>query len=166
GPGPAGDAAVNAWRSAFLRMPYLRDGLARMGAVAETFETAATWDRIPGLIDAVRTEVGEAARKATGHPATVNCRLTHVYPDGAAPYFTVLAAGRPGAEDALWDDLKAVAVEVLHRHRATITHHHAVGRDHRPGYDRQRPEPFALALRAAKGALDPRGILNPGVLVD
>ncbi|MFG2874571.1 FAD-binding oxidoreductase [Streptomyces sp. NPDC048337] len=164
--GSGGDAAVGAWRSAFLRMPYLRDGLARMGAVAETFETAATWDRIPGLIDAVRTEVGAAALKATGHPATVNCRLTHVYPDGAAPYFTVLAAGRAGDEDALWDDLKAVAVEVLHRHRATITHHHAVGRDHRPGYDRQRPEPFALALRAVKGALDPLGILNPGVLVD
>ncbi|MFD3327371.1 FAD-binding oxidoreductase [Streptomyces sp. NPDC058701] len=165
GEGAAGDGAVGAWRSAFLRMPYLRDGLARMGAVAETFETAATWDRIPGLIDAVRTEVGEAALKATGHPATVNCRLTHVYPDGAAPYFTVLAAGRAGDEVALWDDLKAVAGEVLHRHRATITHHHAVGRDHRPGYDRQRPEPFALALRAVKGALDPRGILNPGVLV-
>ncbi|MCI4085043.1 FAD-binding oxidoreductase [Streptomyces sp. MMS21 TC-5] len=160
------DAAVGAWRSAFLRMPYLRDGLARMGAVAETFETAATWDRIPGLIEAVRTEVGQAALKASGHPATVNCRLTHVYPDGAAPYFTVLAAGRPGDEVAFWDDLKAVASDVLHRHRATITHHHAVGRDRRPGYDRQRPDPFALALRAAKGALDPRGILNPGVLVD
>ncbi|MFD9476041.1 FAD-binding oxidoreductase [Streptomyces nojiriensis] len=163
---PDGDAAVSAWRSAFLRMPYLRDGLARMGAVAETFETAATWDRIPGLIEEVRREVGEAAVKATGFPATVNCRLTHVYPDGAAPYFTVLAAGRAGDEVAVWDDLKAVASEVLHRHRATITHHHAVGRDHRPGYDRQRPEPFALALRAVKGALDPRGILNPGVLVD
>ncbi|WP_405977055.1 FAD-binding oxidoreductase [Streptomyces sp. NBC_00158] len=163
--GRPGDAAVGAWRAAFLRMPYLRDGLVRMGAVAETFETAATWDRVPALIDEVRTEVGAAALKATGHPALVNCRLTHVYPDGAAPYFTVLAAGRPDDGVALWDDLKAVAGEVLHRHRATITHHHAVGRDHRPGYDRQRPEPFALALRAAKGALDPRGILNPGVLI-
>ncbi|MFI8103954.1 FAD-binding oxidoreductase [Streptomyces sp. NPDC086023] len=160
------DGAVDAWRSAFLRMPYLRDGLARMGAVAETFETAATWDRVPGLIEAVRTEVGAAARKATGYPATVNCRLTHVYPDGAAPYFTVLAAGRPGDEVALWDDLKAVANDVLHRHRATITHHHAVGRDHRPAYDLQRPAPFAAALRAAKGALDPAGILNPGILID
>ncbi|AXE24486.1 FAD-binding oxidoreductase [Streptomyces globosus] len=166
GDSTGGDAAVAAWRSAFLRMPYLRDGLARMGAVAETFETAATWDGIPALIDAVRSEVGAAAAKATGYPATVNCRLTHVYPDGAAPYFTVLAAGRPGDEAALWDDLKAVANEVLHRHRATITHHHAVGRDHRPGYDLQRPEPFGLALRAVKSALDPRGILNPGVLVD
>ncbi|MBB4717578.1 alkyldihydroxyacetonephosphate synthase [Streptomyces luteogriseus] len=160
------DAAVNAWRSAFLRMPYLRDGLARMGAVVDTFETAATWDRIPALIDAVRTEVGSAALKATGHPATVNCRLTHVYPDGAAPYFTVAAAGRPGEELGIWDDIKAAASDVLHRHRATITHHHAVGRDHRPGYDLQRPEPFALALRAAKDALDPHHILNPGVLID
>lgn len=162
----AADEAVSAWRSAFLRMPYLRDGLARMGAVVETFETAATWDRIPGLIDAVRTEVGAAALKATGHPATVNCRLTHVYPDGAAPYFTVAVAGRPGDEVEVWDDIKAVANDVLHRHRATVTHHHAVGRDHRPGYDLQRPEPFALALRAAKNALDPRHILNPGVLID
>ncbi|WP_030542004.1 FAD-binding oxidoreductase [Streptomyces albus] len=159
------DVAVRAWRSAFLRMPYLRDGLARMGAVVETFETAATWDKIPGLIDAVRTEVGAAASKATGHPATVNCRLTHVYPDGAAPYFTVAVAGRPGDEAEVWDDIKAVATDVLHRHRATITHHHAVGRDHRTGYDLQRPEPFALALRAAKNALDPHRILNPGVLI-
>jgi alkyldihydroxyacetonephosphate synthase len=160
------DAAVSAWRSVFLRMPYLRDGLARMGAVVDTFETAATWDRVPALIDAVRTEVGSAASKATGHPATVNCRLTHVYPDGAAPYFTVAVAGRPGDEVRIWDDIKAAASDVLHRYRATITHHHAVGRDHRPGYDLQRPDPFALALRAAKDALDPRRILNPGVLID
>jgi alkyldihydroxyacetonephosphate synthase len=160
------EGAVGAWRAAFLRMPYLRDGLARMGAVVETFETATTWDRLPGLIDAVRADVGAAARQITGHPATINCRLTHVYPDGAAPYFTVLAAGRPGDELAVWDELKAVAGDVLHRHRATITHHHAVGRDHRSGDDRQRPEPFALALKAAKNGLDPHGILNPGVLLD
>ncbi|MEV6005284.1 FAD-binding oxidoreductase [Streptomyces sp. NPDC051976] len=165
GRGSSSGDAVGAWRSAFLRMPYLRDGLARMGAVVETFETATTWDRLPALIDAVRTEVGAAAREATGHPATLNCRLTHVYPDGAAPYFTVLAAGRPGDETAVWDHLKDVASDVLHRHRATVTHHHAVGRDHRPGYDRQRPAPFALALDAVKSALDPHGILNPGVLV-
>ena len=65
----------------------------------------------------------------------------------------------------MWDELKAVSMEILTRHRATVTHHHAVGRDHRPGYDRQRPEPFAAALAAAKHALDPTGILNPGVLL-
>ncbi|MFJ6351822.1 FAD-binding oxidoreductase [Streptomyces sp. NPDC092046] len=165
-PRNASTTAVDAWRSTFLRMPYLRDGLARMGAVVETFETATTWDRLPALVDAVRTEIGHAAQKATGHQATINCRLTHVYPDGAAPYFTVAVAGRPGDEVAVWDDIKAVAADVLHHHRATITHHHAVGRDHRPAYDLQRPHPFALALQATKDALDPHHILNPGVLID
>jgi alkyldihydroxyacetonephosphate synthase len=162
----AGDGgAVGSWRAAFLRMPYVRDGMARMGAIVETFETATTWDRIEELIAAVRADVGAAVQEVTGSPGLVNCRFTHVYPDGAAPYFTVIAAGRPGSELAMWDELKTAAMEILMRHRATVTHHHAVGRDHRPGSDRQRPEPFALALRAAKKALDPGGILNPGVLI-
>ncbi|TFV67903.1 UNVERIFIED_ORG: FAD-binding oxidoreductase [Bacillus sp. AZ43] len=161
-----GGGAAGAWRSAFLRMPYVRDGLARMSAIVETFETACTWDRADELYAIVQAEIGAAVEKVTGAPGLVNCRFTHVYPDGPAPYFTVIAAGRPGAEVAMWDDVKAAAMEVLGRLGATVTHHHAVGRDHRPGYDRQRPEPFALALRAAKAALDPAGILNPGVLVD
>jgi alkyldihydroxyacetonephosphate synthase len=161
-----GDSAADTWRSAFLRMPYVRDGLARMSAVVETFETATTWDRFPALYEAVRSEVGAAVRQVTGAEGTVNCRFTHVYPDGPAPYFTVVAAGRRGSEVAMWDEIKTAATDVLVRHGATITHHHAVGRDHRPGYDRQRPEPFAAALRAAKAALDPAGVLNPGVLTD
>jgi alkyldihydroxyacetonephosphate synthase len=102
----------------------------------------------------------------TGAAGTINCRFTHVYPDGPAPYFTVIAPGRRGEEVAMWDRIKSAAMQILHDLGATVTHHHAVGRDHRPGYDRQRPEPFALALRAAKAALDPAGILNPGVLLD
>lgn len=161
-----GDSAVTAWRSAFLRMPYLRDGLARMSAIVETFETACTWDRATEVYESVRAEVGAAVEKITGAPGMVNCRFTHVYPDGPAPYFTVIATGRRGDELAMWDDIKTAAMECLTRLRATVTHHHAVGRDHRPGYDRQRPEPFATALRAAKTALDPHNVLNPGVLVD
>ncbi|GII25130.1 FAD-binding oxidoreductase [Planosporangium mesophilum] len=160
-----GDQAADAWRSSFLRMPYLRDGLARMSAIVETFETACTWDRVHELYRAVYAEVGAAINEITGSPGVITCRITHVYPDGPAPYFTVIAAGRRGREVAMWDEIKAAAMEVLGRHRATVTHHHAVGRDHRPGYDRQRPEPFAVALRAAKAALDPYGVLNPGVLV-
>ncbi|MET7870905.1 FAD-binding oxidoreductase [Streptomyces cyaneofuscatus] len=161
-----GDSAAGTWRSAFLRMPYLRDGLARMSVISETFETACTWDRFPALYEAVHRDVGAAVRKVTGASGLINCRFTHVYPDGPAPYFTVIAAGRRGAEVAMWDEIKTAAMEVLGEQGATVTHHHAVGRDHRPGYDRQRPEPFALALRAAKQALDPAGILNPGVLFD
>jgi alkyldihydroxyacetonephosphate synthase len=95
----------------------------------------------------------------------VSCRFTHVYPNGPAPYFTVLAPAERGSEVAQWDAIKIAASDALAAAGGTITHHHAVGRDHRPWYDRQRPEPFAAALRAAKRELDPAGILNPGVLV-
>ncbi|MGW8779353.1 FAD-binding oxidoreductase [Streptomyces sp. NPDC055796] len=164
--GSGEDSAAGAWRSAFLRMPYLRDGLARMGVISETFETACTWDRVDALYEAVHRDLGAVVRKVTGAEGLINCRFTHVYPDGPAPYFTVIAAARRGAEVAMWDEIKSAAMDVLGAHGATVTHHHAVGRDHRPGYDRQRPEPFARALRAAKHALDPAGILNPGVLFD
>ena len=164
--GADADSAVDTWRQAFLRMPYVRDGLARMGAVVETFETACTWDRLADLYHAIGADVAAAVAHVTGRPGRITCRLTHLYPDGAAPYFTVLASGRHGHELAMWDEIKAATMETLTRHRATITHHHAVGRDHRPGYDRQRSTPFATALQAAKAALDPRGILNPGVLID
>ncbi|MBW8706441.1 putative FAD-linked oxidoreductase [Streptomyces sp. MBT84] len=147
-------------------MPYLRDALARMSLITETFETACTWDRVPQLYESVRSQLSDVVRDVTGSAGTINCRFTHVYPDGPAPYFTVIAPGRRGEEVAMWDRIKSAAMQILHDLGATVTHHHAVGRDHRPGYDRQRPEPFALALRAAKTALDPAGILNPGVLLD
>lgn len=156
------DDSTVEWRASFLAAPYRRDALARLGAVVETFETACTWDRFPALHEAVVTAVASV----TGVPAFVTCRFTHVYPDGPAPYFTVYAAGRRGAEVAIWDELKTAASEAIAAHGGTITHHHAVGRDHRRWYERQRPEPFALALRAAKAALDPADVLNPGVLVD
>ena len=98
-------------------------------------------------------EAAAARRSAT---ARVTCRFTHVYPDGAAPYFTVLAPARRGSELEQWDEIKAAASEAILTAGGTITHHHAVGRDHRPWYDRQRPEPFAAALRAAKARARPR----------
>ncbi|TFG98430.1 MAG: FAD-binding oxidoreductase, partial [Myxococcales bacterium] len=107
--------------------------------------------------DAVAAVCGEGS---------VACRFTHVYPDGPAPYYTVLARGRRGAELEQWEAIKAAASDAILRFGGTITHHHAVGRDHRHWYDEERPELFARALRAAKKALDPAGVLNPGVLVD
>ena len=107
---------------------------------------------------------GRGRRGARRARREVTCRLTHAYPDGAAPYFTVLAPARRGDEEAQWAAIKAVAGDAVLAAGGTITHHHAVGRDHRPWYDRQRPDPFAAAMRAAKAELDPRGLLNPGVL--
>ena len=107
----------------------------------------------------------EALREVCGD-GTLSCRFTHVYPDGPAPYFTLMAPARRGSELEQWDAIKRAVSEVLDAHGASITHHHAVGRDHRAWYDRQRPDGFARALVAAKSALDPAGVLNPGVLID
>jgi alkyldihydroxyacetonephosphate synthase len=157
--------AVGSWREAFLRAPYLRDVMVAMGVLSETFESATTWDRLEAFHAAVLDRTRTAVQEACGG-GLVACRFTHVYPDGPALYFTVLAPARAGAELEQWAHIKRAASEAVIAHGGTITHHHAVGRDHRPWYDRQRPDPFATALRAAKAALDPSGALNPGVLVD
>jgi alkyldihydroxyacetonephosphate synthase len=164
-----GDASrkegAGTWRNAFLQAPYLRDTLIAGGVVSDTFETAITWDRLPAFVARVR-EAAEAAVAEECGAGRVTCRLTHVYPDGAAPYFTVLAPARRGSELEQWDAIKAAASEALAAAGGTITHHHAVGRDHRPWYDRERPDLFAAALRGAKASVDPAGIMNPGVLID
>jgi alkyldihydroxyacetonephosphate synthase len=153
------------WRNVFLQAPYLRDALIAAGVLVDTFETAITWDRFDGFVTAVRESAELAVREVCGD-GRVTCRLTHAYADGAAPYFTVYAPARRGSEVEQWDAVKEAASETLIAAGGTITHHHAVGRDHRPWYDQQRPERFADALRAAKRAVDPAGLLNPGVLID
>jgi alkyldihydroxyacetonephosphate synthase len=170
--GGGGAGAVDQWRGAFLMAPYLRDTFVACGVLSETFETAITWDRFEEFHATVMETARRATAEACGVPADgpgsprVSCRLTHVYPDGAAPYFTVLAPAVRGGEVEQWDEIKSAVSEALIDAGGTITHHHAVGRDHRPWYDRQRPAPFAAALRAAKAELDPAGMLNPGVLLD
>jgi alkyldihydroxyacetonephosphate synthase len=153
--------AVGAWRQAFLAAPYLRDTFVACGVLSDTFETAITWDRFAEF----HAEVMGTARFAAPD-ARISCRFTHVYPDGPAPYYTVLAPARRGSEVAQWDEIKVAVSDAVIDAGGTITHHHAVGRDHRPWYDRQRPERFADALRAAKRAVDQSAILNPGVLID
>ena len=155
----ASSAAAAGWRASFLRAPYLRDALALLGLVVETFETACTWDRLAELHESVIS----AAREAAG-AGWITCRLTHVYPDGPAPYFTVVCPGRAGSEIAQWDAIKAACSDALAAAGGTITHHHAVGRDHRRWYVEEVPAPFLAALRQARLELDPAGIMNPGVL--
>jgi len=160
-----GGTEAGVWRSAFFEMPYLFNALVSMGAVVDTFETACTWDRFDQLHAGITEAVTGALRRVCGG-GLLSCRFTHVYPDGPAPYYTFVAGGRAGAQREQWAEIKAAASDALLAAGGTITHHHAVGRLHRPWYERERPAPFATALRAAKRALDPAGILNPGVLLD
>jgi alkyldihydroxyacetonephosphate synthase len=160
-----GGHADEAWKSAFLEAPYLQSALISLGVLVDTFETACTWSRFEALHQDVTQSVRSALHRVAGK-GRVTCRLTHIYPDGPAPYYTFIGPAKRGGELEQWAEIKAAASEALMRNGATITHHHAVGRTHRPWYDRERPDLFASALRAAKASLDPKGILNPGVLID
>ena len=160
------EGAAGQWRNAFIRMPYGREKMAPRGIISDTFETAITWERFETFHDQVKAVTERATREATGRPGQVTCRFTHVYPDGPAPYFSFHALGRHGSLIEQWQTIKTAASDAVIAGGGTITHHHAVGREHRPWYDRQRPDLFAAALRAAKRTLDPRGMLNPGVLLD
>ncbi len=159
------EGRAGAWRQSFLAAPYLRDTLVAMGMISDTFESAITWDRFADFHAGVMAAARDAVQRVCGS-GQVTCRFTHLYADGAAPYYSVLAPAKRGSQLQQWDEIKAAASEAVLRLGGTITHHHAIGRDHRPWYDRQRPDGFAQALRAAKAALDPTGILNPGVLID
>ena len=160
------EGAAGLWRNAFIRMPYARERLVRRAIISDTFETAITWERFEAFHDMIKAATETAIREVTGRAGQVTCRFTHVYPDGPAPYFTFHALGRHGDLLAQWQVIKSAASAALIGAGGTITHHHAVGRDHRPWYDKQRPVLFAAALHAAKQALDPQGLLNPGVLID
>jgi len=160
------EGAAELWRNAFIRMPYARERTIRRAVIADTFETAITWERFEEFHDQVKAAGETAIQEATGRPGQVTCRFTHIYPDGPAPYFSFHAIGRHGELERQWRAIKSAAGDALIAAGGTITHHHAVGRDHRPWYDLQRPGLFAAALRGAKRALDPQAVLNPGVLID
>ena len=158
------EGAVGAWRNAFIGV---NAGLtAGLGLLADTFETAITWDRWPDFDAEVRRRVGLVLRATLGETATLACRFTHVYPDGPAPYYSFSGVAQLGAEAELWRTIKTEATAAVVDAGGTVTHHHAVGRLHAAGYARQRPALFGEVLRAAKRTLDPNGILNPGVLLE
>jgi alkyldihydroxyacetonephosphate synthase len=158
--------SAGAWRNAFIRMPYARERTIRRGIVNDTFETSITWERFEQFHAVIKGATERAIKDATGRQGQVTCRFTHVYPDGPAPYFTFQALGRHGELMAQHAAIKSAALDAVIEQGGTVTHHHAVGRDHRPWYDRQRPPLFAAAFKAAKASMDPQGLLNPGVLID
>ena len=159
------DAARNetadGYKAAFFEAPYLRDELVLRDVFVETYETATTWDRLGALENAVR----RAASEVVAGPHLLATRITHAYPDGCAPYFTLIARAHPSDVDGQWRSIKEAITSAIIDAGGTSTHHHAVGRDVMPFYERERDALFGEVLAASKRALDPKGIMNPGVLV-
>ena len=158
-----GEGPARAWERGRFGAPYLRDSLLSAGALCETLETATDWSNIPTLKTAV-TEALTAALAETGTPALVMCHISHVYPTGASLYFTVVA-GQRGNPIEQWRTAKRAASEAIMAAGGTITHHHAVGADHRSWMRDEVGELGVRVLRAVKATLDPAGILNPGKLI-
>ncbi|HET9120287.1 MAG TPA: FAD-binding oxidoreductase, partial [Solirubrobacterales bacterium] len=155
-----GRSAGDSWYRNRYGGPYLRDELMNLGVLVETLETAHTWSRL----DELYRGVGDALRGALGERSIVMCHVSHAYADGASLYFTFLARADPGEELTQWRAAKSAACEAIVAAQGTITHHHAVGRDHAPYMRAEVGELGLDALRAVKERLDPAGIMNPGKL--
>jgi alkyldihydroxyacetonephosphate synthase len=159
-----GSAPGSAWSKGRYHGPYLRDALLDHGVMVETLETATQWSNLQSLYRAV----GEALRSslgARGTPPLVMCHVSHLYASGASLYFTFLARQEEGSELEQWQAAKRAASEAIVSHGGTITHHHAVGRDHRDYMAAEVGEGGVELLRAMKSRLDPAGIMNPGKLL-
>ena len=159
-----GQAAGNAWEHGRYQGPYLRDTLMGMGAMVETLETSHTWSRLEELHTAVGTAIRSALNEQ-GTPGLVFCHLSHAYTDGASLYFTFISRARRGAEIEQWQAVKQAASAAIVAHGGTITHHHAIGRDHRPYMEAEIGRSGIEVIRAVKEQLDPAGIMNPGKLL-
>ncbi|MGN6274318.1 MAG: FAD-binding oxidoreductase [Solirubrobacterales bacterium] len=159
-----GQAAGRSWEHGRFQGPYLRDTLMARGAMVETLETSHTWSRLGELHDAVGRAIREAL-DGQGTPGLVFCHLSHAYADGASLYFTFISRARRDAELDQWAAVKRAASETIVAHGGTITHHHAIGRDHAPYMEAEVGRTGLDILRAVKDQLDPSGIMNPGKLL-
>jgi alkyldihydroxyacetonephosphate synthase len=159
-----GQAAGRSWEHGRYNAPYLRDTLMGMGAMVETLETSHTWTRLAELHRGVAAAINGALGEQ-GTPGLVWCHLSHAYADGASLYFTFISRRRAGAELEQWREVKRAACEAIVACGGTITHHHAVGRDHAPYMEAEVGRDGLEVLRAVKERLDPAGIMNPGKLL-
>jgi alkyldihydroxyacetonephosphate synthase len=161
---PLGRRPGRAWLRGRFAAPYLRDELLHRRVLVETLETSAPWSGLERTYHAVAGALRDSLA-GRGTPPIVMCHVSHLYRSGASLYFTFLARQEPGAELEQWRAAKEAASEAIVRSGATISHHHAVGRDHAPWMSAEVGEVGVELLRAVKERLDPAGIMNPGKLL-
>jgi alkyldihydroxyacetonephosphate synthase len=153
-----------AWERGRFEAPYLRDALLDNCIMVETLETAGQWSGLMNLYAAVRDAISAALRER-GTPPLVMCHISHLYRNGASLYFTFIAEQQEGAELEQWQTAKIAATDAIVGAGGTLTHHHAIGRDHARWLREEIGDLGIGLLRAAKHELDPTGIMNPGKLL-
>lgn len=159
-----GQSVGNSWRKNRFEAPYLRDTLMDLGLLVETLETACEWSKLTQLYRAVREALVEALSNSGRRPI-VMCHISHLYHTGASLYFTFLSPRARAEEHEQWWRAKSAASDAIKANGGTISHHHAVGRDHMAWMEREIGSLGIEALRSLKSRLDPAGIMNPGKLI-
>ncbi len=158
---PLGRGPGSAWERSRYEAPYLRDLLLDQGVMVDTLETATTWERYLSLHATVR----DAIRHALGEPSVVMAHLSHSYSDGGSIYYTFLAPQEPNGEIEQWERVKGAATDAIVRNGGALSHHHAIGGDHRAWMESYLGSAGVRTLAAVKSALDPVGVMNPGKLL-
>jgi alkyldihydroxyacetonephosphate synthase len=148
--------AGRAWVRSRFSGPYLRDALVDRGVMVDTLETATSWSNLAALHAAVRAALPGAL---------VGCHVSHLYATGASLYFTVFARRDDADPAGQWIGLKSAATDAIVAAGGTLTHHHAIGRDHAPWMAAEAGPLGVEVLRAVKERCDPAGIMNPGKLL-
>ncbi|WP_406239312.1 FAD-binding oxidoreductase [Nocardia sp. NBC_01009] len=158
-----GATPAEEWEHGRFAAPYMRDALLDVGVLCETLETATTWSNLDNLKAKVTAALTDSLGRQ-GTPPLVMCHISHTYPTGASLYFTIIAKQ---LDDPIsqWGLAKHAVGDAIVAAGGTITHHHAVGTDHRPWMSAEVGDLGVRVLRAVKQELDPAGILNPGKLV-
>ncbi|HEY4124665.1 MAG TPA: FAD-linked oxidase C-terminal domain-containing protein, partial [Rhizomicrobium sp.] len=163
-----GDGAGKRWHQGRFHGPYLREPMMDRGLGVDTLETATNWSKIDGLYTAVKKALEDTIRETAPRPGArgiVTCHISHSYPDGASLYFTYIFPRALDGDVAQWTAIKRAATDAIVAHGGTISHHHGVGEDHLPWMVQEKSALGMDVLHAIKGALDPKGILNPGKLI-
>ncbi len=126
------------------------------GAILDTIEVTTNWHNAYSTYKAMQEKIMavEGTFQASGH-------YSHVYPEGAALYMTVVGFA-PDKEEyyhAIWQ----AAMRGCLAEEASIAHHHGIGLQRAPWMAAEHRSGMEV-LRKIKKSLDPHGIMNPGKL--
>jgi len=162
----AGKSIGNAWKKNRFRSAYLRNTLWDLGYAVDTLETAVNWDKVTDTMTRVETEL-QKALEPTNERILVFSHLSHVYATGSSIYTTFVFRLADSPEKTLerWRTMKQAASRAIVEAGGTISHHHGIGKDHKPYLEAEKGPIGINMLDQVFSYLDPGRQMNPGKLL-